>query len=33
LYLDPGKEKMKYGLWEGGKRIKWFDEQSIKLIS
>lgn len=32
-YLDPKKEKIKYGLWEGGKRIKWFDEQSIKLIS
>lgn len=24
---------MKYGLWEGGKRVKWFDEQSIKLIN
>ena len=24
---------MKYGLWEGGKRIRWFDEQNIKLIS
>ena len=26
-YLDPGKEKVKFGLWEGGKRIRWFDEQ------
>lgn len=33
MYLDPKKEKMKYGLWEGGKRSKWFDEQSIKLIN
>jgi hypothetical protein len=24
---------MKFGLWEGGKRMKWFDEQSIKLIN
>lgn len=24
---------MKYGLWEGGKRVKWFDEQTIKLIN
>ena len=24
---------MKYGLWENGKRVKWFDEQSIKLIN
>jgi hypothetical protein len=32
-YLDPKKEKIKYGLWENGKRITWFDEQKIKLIS
>jgi hypothetical protein len=24
---------VKYGLWENGKRIRWFDEQTIKLIS
>lgn len=32
-YIDSKKEKIKYGLWEGGKRSKWFDEQSIKLIN
>jgi hypothetical protein len=24
-YLVPNEEKMKYGLWEDGKRIKWFE--------
>jgi len=24
---------VKYGLWENGKRLKWFDEQSIMLIN
>ncbi len=24
---------MKYGLWEQGKRVMWFDEQTIKLIN
>ena len=32
-YADPKKVKTKYGLWENGKRVKWFDEQTIKLIS
>lgn len=32
-YIDPMKGKIKYGLWEGGKRVTWFDEQTIKLIN
>lgn len=32
-YIDPAKGKVKYGLWENGKRVKWFDEQTIKLIN
>lgn len=32
-YLDPTKGKIKFGLWENGKRVKWFDEQTIKLIN
>lgn len=30
--MDPGKGKIKYGLWEKGKRLKWFDENTIKQI-
>ena len=26
-YLDPAKGKIKFGLWEAGKRLRWFDEQ------
>ena len=32
-YVDDKQIKVKYGLWENGKRLKWFDEQSIKLIN
>ena len=31
-YLDPTKGKMKLGLWENGKRMRWFDENTVKLI-
>jgi hypothetical protein len=33
MYLDPGKGKIKYGLWENGTRVKWFDEHTVKMIS
>jgi hypothetical protein len=33
MYLDPGKGKIKYGLWENGGRLKWFDEHTVKMIS
>jgi len=32
-YIDLKKQKIKYGLWENGQRLKWFDEMSIKLIN
>jgi hypothetical protein len=32
VYLDPKKGKMKYGLWEGGKRMMWFEQEQIDLI-
>ena len=32
-YIDNGKGNIKYGLWENGKRIKWFDEQAVILIN
>jgi len=32
-YIDSGKQSVKYGLWEGGKRVKWFDEQAVMLIN
>jgi hypothetical protein len=25
-YYDPVKKTLKHGLWENGKRAKWFDE-------
>ena len=25
-YIDSAKSSVKYGLWENGKRVKWFDE-------
>jgi hypothetical protein len=32
-YTDSSKNTIKYGLWENGKRIKWFDEQAILQIN
>lgn len=31
-YIVPEESVIKFGLWEGGKRINWFDEQQIKEI-
>lgn len=28
-YIDSAKSSVKYGLWEHGKRVKWFDEQAV----
>ena len=28
---DGDSQKVKYGLWEHGKRIKWFDESDLEL--
>jgi len=25
-YIDNAKGSIKYGLWENGRRVKWFDE-------
>ena len=33
IYKDPSKSKVKYGLWEHGKRITWFNSQTIHLIN
>ena len=30
---DPKKGKEKYGVWEQGKRLQWFDEQTINEIN
>ena len=32
-YIDNAKGSIKYGLWENGKRVKWFDEHAIILIN
>jgi hypothetical protein len=32
-YLVPKDEKKKFGLWEDGKRIEWFDEVKIEAIN
>ena len=26
---SPKENKMKYGLWEDGKRIEWFNEEQV----
>lgn len=33
IYSDPNKSKVKYGLWEHGKRITWFNQQTIDQIN
>jgi hypothetical protein len=33
IYFDKKQENVKYGLWEAGKRVKWFDEQTVLLIN
>ena len=32
IYTNQRSEA-KYGLWEQGKRLKWFDSQSVALIN
>lgn len=32
-YLIPWLGKLKFGLWEDGKRIEWFTDQQISLIN
>jgi hypothetical protein len=32
-YLVPKDNKVKYGLWEDGKRIEWFSEEEIAKIN
>ena len=32
-YIDNAKGSIKYGLWENGRRVKWFDEQAVILIN
>lgn len=27
IFKEPKKKKVKYGLWEHGKRMNWFDEK------
>ena len=31
-YVVPKEQKLKYGLWEDGKRIEWFNDAQIKDI-
>jgi hypothetical protein len=28
-YVDSGKKTLKYGLWEYGKRVRWFDDTEV----
>ena len=32
-YFDSKKGTIKYGIWENGKRNKWFDDQTVAMIS
>ena len=32
-YFVPKEGKVKYGLWEDGKRIEWFNEEDIADIN
>ena len=29
IYKDPGKCKIKFGIWEHGKRLKWYNDELI----
>jgi len=33
IYKDKNKAKVKYGLWEHGKRVTWFNPQTILQIN
>ena len=32
-YFVPKDEKLKFGLWEDGKRIEWFDQEQVSSIN
>lgn len=32
-YIAQQKGSVKYGLWEFGKRVKWFEESAVLLIN
>ena len=32
-YIVPKENKVKYGLWEDGKRIEWFTEEDVQKIN
>ncbi|CDW71402.1 UNKNOWN [Stylonychia lemnae] len=32
-YVVPKEDKVKYGLWEDGKRIEWFSETDVQMIN
>ncbi len=31
-YIVPADGRERYGLWEDGKRIEWFDQEKVDLI-
>lgn len=32
-YIDSTKKTLKFGLWEHGKRVRWFDDTEVQLIN
>ena len=32
-YYDNNKGSKKHGIWENGKRVKWFSEETVSLIN
>ena len=32
-YVDSTKKSLKFGLWEHGKRVRWFDDTEVQLIN
>ena len=32
IFEQPDKKSMKFGLWENGRRVKWFDQEEVELI-
>lgn len=32
-YVDTQKQSVKYGLWEHGKRLKWFSQEEVEAIN
>lgn len=31
-YIVPADSRVRFGLWEDGKRIEWFDQEKVELI-